>query len=351
MSNIQINPYNFAAAAVGSWKELDRTITASPLSDFSVGSLPDMEYYMVLTNILGKNNSGVNWQMRMGNPTIDSGNNYAQRYSVNGGTDTTSTNRSNIQNGTNPTDQNQLNVAYISNLSAQEKLMQSQGVDQMTAGATNPPSRGEYVGKWANTSNPISIIGATTGSGSYTFDTGSEMVVLGWDTTDTHTTADNFWQELASVTTTGAATSISSGTFTAKKYLWFQTYLPSGQSAIVDNIGIQFNGDTGSNYARRYSNNGGTDGTDTAVPNFDVSRSGTEGDFVNAFIVNNSGNEKLITANSISVGNSLGAGSAPLRTEVVGKCVNTSSQITSMVVNTNADSIPAGWTVKVWGSD
>jgi hypothetical protein len=50
--------------------------------------------------------------------------------------------------------------------------------------------------------------------------TNSEAVVLGWDPADTHTS--NFWEELASVDLSGGAADIlDSGTFTAKKYLWW----------------------------------------------------------------------------------------------------------------------------------
>ena len=128
-------------------------------------------------------------------------------------------------------------------------------------------------------------------------------------------------------------------------------YAPSGQSAIVDNFWVRFNGDSGSNYARRYSNNGGTDGTATSDSKIQISRNGKEGDFMSAFIINNSANEKLLISHSISVGDTLGAGAVPNRGEIVGKWTNTSSQITSIVVSANADSIPAGWTIKVWGSD
>ena len=49
MSNIQINPYNFAAAVgVGGWVELGRTTLGSAGDTISVGSLPDKLYLMFL---------------------------------------------------------------------------------------------------------------------------------------------------------------------------------------------------------------------------------------------------------------------------------------------------------------
>ena len=62
-------------------------------------------------------------------------------------------------------------------------------------------------------------------SGNY--GTNSECVVLGWDESDTHT--NNFWEELASVDLGSAGDNLSSGTITAKKYLWVQAYLEDNE--------------------------------------------------------------------------------------------------------------------------
>ena len=338
-----------ASPSVGGWVEVGRTTLGSAGDDIDVTGFADKRYYMILMDT--QPSGRTQWTQTVGNTTFDTGANYAFRFSVNGATDTATANASSLEMGaeinalyTDP----KFGVAYIANLSSKEKLMQSLVVAQNAASASTAPDRDENVSKWTNTSNPIDrfrLHNIETGS----FNTGSEVVVLGWDPTDTHTT--NFWEELASVTTTGAGTSISSGTFTAKKYLWVQMYAPSGQSAIVDNHMWNFNGDSGSNYAVRLSNNGGGEITDASQSSLSVSRFGTEGDFSNSFIINNSANEKLMISHAISVGNTLGAGAAPNRNETVGKWANTSSQITSIIINTNADTIPAGWTIKVWGSD
>ena len=333
------------AVASGGWVELARTTTGSALSDFDVSSLADKRYYMVLTNIKGKNNSGVNWQTRMGNSTIDTGSNYAIRYNLNGGTDSTGGSTSSIQSGTNPTDKPQFSVAYISNLSGKEKLYMSHDVNQQTAGAGNAPKRGEYVGKWVNTSNPLDTIGATTGSGSYTMSSGSEMVVLGWDPADTHTT--NFWEELASVELGAPSSTLDSGTFTAKKYLWIQAYI----NATTVDTGLTFNGDTGTNYAKRWSDNGAADGTAVSGNNIQVDR-GNSTQFLNIFIVNNSANEKLGMYHT-GTQQTAGAGNAPARRELVFKWANTSAQITSMIFTKKGGGtdLQTGSIVKVWGSD
>ena len=325
----------------GGWKEIARTTTGSALSTISVGSIPDKRYYMVLTNIVGKTSDGVNWQTRMGNGSIDTGSNYSMRYSLNGGSDSASSGSDSIQAGTNPTDLPQFNVAYIANLAGKEKLYMSHDVNQETAGAGNAPKRGEYTGKYfGNLSNALDTIGATTGSSSYPLNSGSEIVVLGWDPDDTHTT--NFWEQLA--TDSGAGSTLDTGTITAKKYLWVQCYCkPSSSTGLTAN----FNSDTSGNYAIRESINGGTDATNIQQGSSDnLTGTSTGGLFFNMFIINIAGKEKLWISHGQE--NTAGAGTAGDRKEMVGKWANTSNSITKIVCNAN---FGATSELRVWGSD
>jgi hypothetical protein len=343
------NPYRFAEAEApaGGWVELGRTTTGSALSDFSVGSLADKRYYMILTNISGKSNSGVNWQTRMGNGSIDTGSNYAMRYSLNGTTDSTGTGAASIQSGTNPTDKPQFSVAYISNLSGKEKLYMSHDVNQETAGAGNAPERGEYTGKWTNTSNPLDIIGSTTSS-SHTMSSGSEMVVLGWDPADDHTT--NFWEELASTTLTSDTTgSWGVTSFTPKKYLWVQMW---GRASTDTQLRFGTGGttDTGTSYAARMSGNGGSDTLDTNATHTQLGAFiNSNRGYANMFIINNSANEKLVIQHDIN--SATGASNAPSRYEKVGKWTNTSGQIDTIKFEHSSATWYAGCTMKVWGSN
>ena len=244
---------------------------------------------------------------------------------------------------------NAFHIGNISNLSTEEKLTILHSVYQRTAGAGTSPERQELVGKWTNTSASISsMLWKNTDSGSY--DTGSELVVLGWDDSDTHTT--NFWEELDSVTLSSTNANLASNTFTAKKYLWIQMYLrwddKSGDGLIT------FNGDTGTNYSDRHSYNGGSDATSVSSPNFKINSSTIKTSaLVNIFTVNNSANEKLSIMHVNGV-YTAGAGTAPdRRLESVSKWANTSSQITSMNVQSveGGAVFNPGTTIKVWGSD
>jgi len=217
-----------------------------------------------------------------------------------------------------------------------------------TAGAGNAPSRIEIVSKWANTSNAINRIQT---EGTMT-DSNSEMVVLGWDPADTHTS--NFWEELASANAT--SNELSTGTFTAKKYLWVQYYLkPTGGTV---NGKIRLNNDTGSNYSDRINYEGGED-THTSLGFWFGHAAGSGGTttnaniFCNMFIINNSSNEKLAIQHLVDTEDGTGAANAPSRSEWVNKWSNTSSQITQIDIDRDGGTGTYDSTsfIKVWGSN
>jgi hypothetical protein len=217
-------------------------------------------------------------------------------------------------------------------------------VDRGTAGAGSAPDRIEVVSKWANTSNAIdqvTVVNTLAGD----LATGSELVVLGWSPDDTHTT--NFWEELASVELESAGDTIASGTITAKKYLWVQIFKKGSGECSCE---VNFNSDTGTNYARRGSVDGASDFTqqNSAVI---CSPTNLDNDFVNMFIINNSANEKLGIAD-VMTRSTAGAGTAPTRMELVFKWVAASTQITSIDVNNDkSGSFDTGSILKVWGHD
>ncbi len=333
------------ATGPGGWVEVARTTLGSAGDDLDVSSIPDKRYYMLLLDFQYSGN--IQPGIRLGNSTLDSGSNYAERWSTNGGSEVTQSNTYHVQwvdvsGKAKPI----FGVNYISNLSGKEKLGISHIMNPNSAGAGNAPDRQESVFKWTNTSNPLDILGYNN-KGSGDFDTNSEVVVLGYDPADTHTT--NFWQELDSTSFSGSASEFTSGTFTAKKYLWVQYYVEG--TASLRPFSVRFNGDTAGNYAIRRSALGAADSTFGSVTSIDgAGGQNVTNFFVNMFIINNSANEKLVIAHSNSVVTQ-GAGTAPRRDEIVGKWSNTSNQITSITAR-SADSgnITTG-EMRVWGSD
>ena len=336
-------------AVSGGWKELGRTTLGSTSDTISVTSLPDKKYYMVLSDV--KASGFIIYNSRFNS---DTGNNYAFRKSNNGGTDATTTSTSAIDQTDSGAQDASFVVGYFANKSDKEKLWQGNTVENSSTGAGNAPSRVEAVGKWANTSNAVSSYQAyNSHSGDYA--SGSEVVVLGWDPDDTHT--DNFWEELADVSLSSASDTLSSGTITAKKYLWVQTYVKATGGTVEPDS--RFNNDnSGTNnvsgtYADRYSVNGGSDATGTSL-NKGVRGSGVPvSAFFNDFIINNASNEKLVIRH-VNYVSTAGAGTAPNRRETVGKWSNTSNQITNITWHDESGSsaqMDSGSFIKVWGSN
>tara|TARA_R110000787_G_scaffold182394_1_gene294380 strand:- start:523 stop:1578 length:1056 start_codon:yes stop_codon:yes gene_type:complete len=351
MSNIQINPYAFAAAGgLGSWKELDRITLGSTTSPITVSSLPDREYYMILSNVV-PNGVRAAAVRRLGYGSVDTGSNYASIRSDNGSSVLTNPN-SNVAAlvnlGTDITPQ--FAVDYCSNLSSEEKLGLSAVVLQNTAGSGNAPQRANSSWKWVNTSNPLDTYEITrepSETGEWL--AGSECIVLGWDSTDTHTTADNFWQELGSATADGSSDTLSTS-FTSKKYLWVQGYAENTAGSVVLRVG-NTTLDSGNNYAARLSSNGGAEDVTTGIDAFSGLTSTTP-IFWNFFIINNTANEKLAIGNNTRQ-MTAGSGTVPNKIEGVYKWANTSAQIdiVGFVSTTGGSTINSNSIIKVWGSD
>ena len=333
-------------AVSGGWKELDRTTLGSAGDTISVSSLTDKRYYMILGHI--KNTGGDTVSHVRANS--DSSGNYALRRSVNGGSDSTSTGTNRFMSTHNSKSiDSRFIQGYIANKSDKEKLGIFNVNENPSTGAGTTPSRIEGTGKHAQTSNPLNelqLFNDEAGS----FDTGGELVVLGYDPDDTHT--DNFWEELASVELSSAGDNLSSGTITAKKYLWVQVWGKATGGVIRPDF--KFNNDSGNNYATRLSHDGGSDETYASGDAIYADGGGEDwdsGGFYNMFIINNSSNEKLAIGHYIR-NSATGAGTAPDRGEVFGKWANTSAQITEI----DCDAISTGqWAtgsfIKVWGSN
>ncbi len=345
---IQATAADFAGtpAILGGWKELGRTTLGSTADTVSVSSLDDKRYFMVLCD--NRTTGAVRMNMRFNS---DSGSNYSERWSAKGATDLTQVSQNKMQYGQSYVDEQGFSVHNIANLTNKEKLMMAHIVsDDASTGAGTAPYRNEYISKWVPSTasdviNEIAMYNTSAGS----WNIGAECVVLGWDPADTHTT--NFWEELASVELGSAGDTLDSGVFTAKKYLWIQTYaIASGVINQYMRVGTT-TVDTGTNYSLRYNSNGGSDGTLTSFNSAVIADSDDTTDrFVNLFGINNSGNEKLFIGHNIN--NTVGAANAPLRGERVHKWANTSGQITKVEIrNTGAGSFDTGSIMKIWGSD
>jgi hypothetical protein len=152
----------------------------------------------------------------------------------------------------------------------------------------------------------------------------------------------------------GVSDTLSSGTFTAKKYLWVQCYLKSNVATPTSKIRVGNNTvDSGTNYAERYSVDGGTDGTVGSIDELDagVNIDAGESEFHNMFIINNASNEKLMIHHRVGNNSGTGAGTAPNRRENVFKWANTSNQINILQFKADSGTYATNSILKVWGAD
>ena len=340
--------------SVGGWVEVGRTTLDSTGNNIDVSSLPDKRYYMFLTHAPTDSSGYVLDRYRL---NADTDPNYSFNSGLNGGAfGTGSVSQSEgivLSDGASIHQSGEIfTMGYISNVSGKEKLLIGNTLHNDTAGSGTAPDIAKGVGKHAQTLNPVTSVNVvnTNNSG---FASGSEVVVLGWDPTDTHTS--NFWEELASVDLSGGASdSLSTGTFIPKKYMWLQWFHSSTGGTVYSKIRVGNSTiDTGSNYARRQSGDGGSDSTATGETYmFTGYTASTTPEFGNMFIINNASTEKLAIAHT-NVQSTAGAGTAPSRKEMAFKWANTSNQINiiELLNDTGSGDMGTNTILKVWGSD
>lgn len=106
---------------------------------------------------------------------------YAQRTSVDGGTDATSTSRTyndvNVTDGSTPV----FVVMYLINISGEEKLAIGFQIQQLTAGAANAPQRIEMVWKFVPSPDADVTEVDYYNSGANNYVSGSNLSVIGTD--------------------------------------------------------------------------------------------------------------------------------------------------------------------------
>ena len=329
-----------------SWKEIARTTLSSASDTITVNNIPARDNLMIIPYVYDEGSNQVYGQGRFNN---DSGNNYANRWSRNGGSDSTNTSQSEMITYFAGAAYGEFGIFEMANIAGQEKLLIDNGVAADATGAGTAPKRHEGVHKWANTSNQVTRFDYING-GAGTFDTGSEVVVLGYDN-DEADSGTNFWQELANVELSSSGDTLDSGTITAKKYIMF-VYKTDPTGGNTDDLKLRFNGDTGSNYAYQRQVDGASGENFTSTNNFRIDAG--NGAFPRdgfGYIVNKSNKEKLVIAED-AVGNSAGASNVPRRFETSGKWANTSAQITQIeLINQGTGDFAAGSFLKVYGAD
>ena len=163
------------------------------------------------------------------------------------------------------------------------------------------------------------------------------------------------WERLAfsntRSTTTNANDTLSTGTFTAKKYLHVECYYSFTDSG-GSNPRISFNTDVStSNYNFRKNTDQGSDTTNHTGDGAIINEfAGGDQRYYNRIdIINILADEKQAIVRTYYAGE--GATDDPHWKEFTGKWVNTSAQINKINIIMGAGSIDSGSTITVWGSD
>ena len=312
-----------------SWKELARATAGSGgSSSLTTSAFTEKENLMILYT---------GWEaelrLRFGKTTIDDGTKYSQRYQENFSGD--GTNLGNYDylpvnaGGSAGTDEGIFGVINGVNISGQEKLFTHNSVDNcLGTGAGTAPAIYERNMKYVNTTNAIDIARLYVNSG--TMAEGSEIIVLGMNN-DEADSGSNFWQVLKTTELTSASTTFSSGQIsTTKKYLWIQVEYDqtSGGGVGIMKGGTGGTFGLGSIMSTRFSHDGAAAQSQESVSYGIVSPSsdGSSRVFVNCFIINPSGHEKLGISDGSDMA-STGSGTAPDRTQGAFKWANTSAQL------------------------
>lgn len=158
------------------WEELGRSTLGAAGDTITLNPIAARKYLRIIV-IASATGGTINARLRFNN---DSGANYSERSSANGGADGTAVSQTSMGLSATASAADRIFEGDIRNIAAQEKLLMGTTVEQGTAGAANTTSRAEIANKWANTANQITRIDViNTGTGDFAI--GSEVVVLGHD--------------------------------------------------------------------------------------------------------------------------------------------------------------------------
>ncbi len=154
------------------------TLTASN-ANMNVSDLGGSKFNVVLTHTKrASGNTYSTWYFNNEN----SSSSYSSRQSENGGSDGTRTSANTVFYDMGGDDADKFSITYIFGISSKEKLAIGFGINAgSSAGASGVPERGEFVWKWADTSNTVDRVDNQSGEGTY--DTDSNLTVLGSDMT------------------------------------------------------------------------------------------------------------------------------------------------------------------------
>lgn len=332
-----------------SWVEVDRTTLTSDGSvggSMTVSSIPTKYRYLQCIYNLQDGSAGNTMMLGRIN---GSGSNYEEK-----GVDITGSSDSRFAYGSNAYwnmgladgSYDAFGIQHITNYNGEAR--RSIYNECVHNGSGNPKAR-RHFGYRGDTSSTTQIEAWSYGSGR-AFGNGSELVVLGLDPTGA-SAGEGFWKYLGGNTLSSTSDNLTTGTISAKKYLWMQGYVKATGDVRMN---LTFNNDTGSNqYIRTHQSNGAQSTSSTAT-SVDLHGSMKDLYFVNAYICNNASADSLMFYDVVSV-DGVDSNSAEIPNRIWGcaKWDDSSNQITEIdITNDNSgQDYSAKSFIKVWGAD
>ena len=158
------------------WAKL-RTETFSSNSSSKISGFVEVRKFVqcIIHGLVTGGDGFTRWRLNN-----DTGSNYSDRISSNGGAESTATSASSLRCIDQGSNCDFFVISYLTNISNGEKICISFGVDIGASGAGTAPSRNEMCGKWTNVSTQSSSLdyydSASIGADAY-----SNLTTLGTD--------------------------------------------------------------------------------------------------------------------------------------------------------------------------
>ena len=347
------NGFNPVDAVSGGWKEVGRYVSPSGGSNTLPitisGSDQSKKYYMIIHNALFSGDSNSSFKF-----DGSSGNQYSIRSEFATGSQSNDSINSSIPEFSyddSGVHTSLFAISHISNISSKEKLIISNQCTGVSTGAGSggKPNGASQVGKWTGTGAITGITHIETKASNQYLE-GSMAIVLEWDPSDTHTS--NFWTQLASVNGDGTSQTLSTSTFTPKKFMMIQVFTEMGTTSHNCMVRVGTNSLSSTNsYSLRNSSNGAIpwsahDGKTSLTDE----QPSAKNHFMTLFGSNISGKEGYYICNAVS-NVTTGSGTVASQVKYASKWAVEAGQANMVGIYNSNGNWGSGTTLKVWGSD
>ena len=156
------------------WNKLSSTTLTTTGDSIDSGTITASTFNTIIGHVISSS-TDIN---RLSRFNGDTGNNYQNRYSSNGGADATSTSGPTMFTNSTGAQYNEFGVAFFADLSGEEKMLISHAVgDSASTGAGTAPDRRDTISKWTGTDDVTVVNGLNSDVGDYIAD--SNVMIMG----------------------------------------------------------------------------------------------------------------------------------------------------------------------------